>query len=136
MKVGYPCRLRNATNRPVEIHRGTDVVVLMSGEMLSLDAPDSACARLEGLGVLTRHAPEPPRAPSRKVKRPATGEKPAAKARARATAEAATSAKGPSRTRSAGKAAAKTGKAAEQPPASRPRRTAGRTAKDQTGESR
>ena len=54
----YPCRLRNAMSRPVEIHREGEVLVLSPGAFLALETADPACERLERDGVLTRHAPE------------------------------------------------------------------------------
>ena len=64
----YPCRLRNAMSRPVEIHRGGEVLVLNPGAFLALEAADPACERLERDGVLTRHAPEPKPVPKPKRK--------------------------------------------------------------------
>jgi hypothetical protein len=54
----YPCRLRNATTRPVEIHRRGEVEVLSPGQFLEAAEADPALQQLERAGVLTRHAPE------------------------------------------------------------------------------
>jgi hypothetical protein len=54
----YPCRLRNATTRPVEIHLKGEVLVLNPGACVSLEKADPAVEQLERDGVLTRHAAE------------------------------------------------------------------------------
>lgn len=56
MTPAYPCRLRNATGRPVELHRGTFVEVLVPGAILDLAGPDPVAEPLVARGVLTRHA--------------------------------------------------------------------------------
>lgn len=53
--------LRNATTRPVELHRPEGVVVLPPRGTISVSAADPVLDALERRGVLTRHAPaEPP----------------------------------------------------------------------------
>ena len=72
MTQAYPCRLRNATGRPVELHRGAFVEVLVPGAILDLVGPDPVAEPLVARGDLTRHAmpaphqkPAPPVAPDK-----------------------------------------------------------------------
>lgn len=65
MTQTYPCRLRNATGRPVELHRGALVEVLVPGAVLDLIGPDPVAEALVLRGVLTRHAiPAPDQEPA------------------------------------------------------------------------
>lgn len=51
-----PCRLRNVSNRPVEVHHDGGPSVLPPGGVLDVDAIDAYCAALIRQGTLSRHA--------------------------------------------------------------------------------
>ncbi len=145
MKHEYPCRLRNASGRPVELHRDGEVAVLLPGGLVEMAAHDAGCEALLDAGVLTHHAPLPKKKPKPRKSRPAAKKaKPAAAKAVKPKAAKATrpaGAKAPKAT-AAHKPAAATKSTKTKParagttPTRGPSRAGSRTAKDDTGGSR
>jgi len=161
MTVEYPCRLRNAAGRPVEIHHSMSVTVLQPGEMMTMEAKDEACQPLIDAGVLTWHQPVPAKRRRGEKSRPATEEsgdatdksaapakatkaknkraaKKTAKGKGRRKTPPANDENGEATSKSAGptKGTKSKSERAAKEPAERKRRMKTRASKDETGGSR
>ena len=91
---GYPCLLRNAARRPIELHSGGVVVILAAGETVMVRQPTNELVWLERTGALTRHVAPPSPAPAnpavpgpKKNKAASSKPKPVGRKKARATSE-------------------------------------------------
>lgn len=91
---GYPCLLRNAARRPIELHSGGVVVILAAGETVMVRQPTNELVWLERTGALTRHvaptSPDPanPAVPGPKKKNAASARpKPVGRKKPKATSE-------------------------------------------------